>query len=100
MLSDRTIRTVKLTAPILRERGLDITNRMYERLFQDKQIEQLFTQAHHGSDSQPKALAGAVLAYATHIDRLADSAPRSSASPRNTLLSKSILIFTLPLEAP
>ncbi|MGA7324471.1 MAG: globin domain-containing protein [Rhodomicrobium sp.] len=75
MLSDRTIRTVKSTAPILRERGVDITRRMYERLFQDEQIKQLFNQAHHGSGSQPKALAGAVHAYATHIDRLADLGP-------------------------
>jgi nitric oxide dioxygenase len=28
MLSDRTVRTVKSSAPILRERGLDITRRM------------------------------------------------------------------------
>ncbi len=75
MLSDRTIRTVKSTAPVLRERGVDITRRMYERLFQDEHIKQLFNQAHHGSDSQPKALAGAILAYATHIDHLADLGP-------------------------
>lgn len=76
MLQDRTIRTVKSTAPILRERGLDITRRMYERLFQDEHIKQLFNQSHHGeSGNQPKALAGAVHAYATHIDRLADLAP-------------------------
>jgi nitric oxide dioxygenase len=76
MLSDRTIRTVKSTAPILRERGVDITKRMYERLFKDEHIKQLFNQSHHGeSGSQPMALAGAVHAYASHIDRLADLGP-------------------------
>ena len=35
MLSDRTVRTLKSSAPILREQGLAITRRMYELLFQD-----------------------------------------------------------------
>jgi nitric oxide dioxygenase len=38
MLHDRTIKTVKTTAPIRRERGVDITRRMYEILFQDEHI--------------------------------------------------------------
>lgn len=54
MLSDRTVRTVKATAPVLRERGLDITRRMYERLF-------LFNQSDQGEEgTQPRALASAV----------------------------------------
>jgi nitric oxide dioxygenase len=76
MLSDRTVRTVKATAPVLRERGLDITRRMYERLFRDKEIKRLFNQSHHGEEgTQPRALAGAVHAYADNIDRLEELAP-------------------------
>jgi nitric oxide dioxygenase len=70
-LSPRTVRTVKSTAPILRERGLEITRRMYEILFQDEEIKDLFNQSHHGQEgAQPRSLAGAVHAYADNIDRL------------------------------
>src|SRR5687768_7242293 len=76
MLSDRTIRTVKATALILRERGLDITRRMYEILFQNEEIKNLFNQSHHGQEgTQPRALAGAVHAYADNIDRLENLGP-------------------------
>jgi len=76
MLSERTVRTVKSSAPILRERGLDITRRMYELLFQDEHIKALFNQSHHGEEgAQPRALAGAVHAYADNIDRLEELGP-------------------------
>jgi nitric oxide dioxygenase len=76
MLQDRTIRTVKTTAPILRERGVDITKRMYELLFQDEHIKNLFNQSHHGEEgTQPRALAGAVHAYADNINRLDELGP-------------------------
>jgi len=75
-LSSATIRTVKATAPILRERGVEITRRMYERLFLNEEIKALFNQSHHGEEgSQPRALAGAVHAYADHIDRLGELGP-------------------------
>ena len=54
MLSERSVRTVKSSAPILRERGLDITRRMYELLFRDEHIKALFNQSHHGEEgAQP-----------------------------------------------
>ena len=75
-LHPATIRTVKATAPILRERGVEVTRRMYERLFQNAEIKDLFNQSHHGEEgTQPKALAGAVHAYADSIDRLDELAP-------------------------
>ncbi len=71
-LSDTTIALIKATVPALEAHGLDITQRMYERLFQDEEIRDLFNQSHHGAaGSQPKALASAVLAYARNIDNLA-----------------------------
>jgi nitric oxide dioxygenase len=70
-LSAQTIALVKATVPALEAHGLDITRRMYQRMFANEAIRDLFNQSHHGdSGSQPKALATAVLAYAQNIDRL------------------------------
>ncbi|GEP09036.1 NO-inducible flavohemoprotein [Methylobacterium gnaphalii] len=70
-LAPATITLIKATVPALEAHGLDITQRMYERLFQNAEIRDLFNQSHHGeTGSQPKALAQAVLAYARNIDNL------------------------------
>lgn len=70
-LSGQTIALVKATVPALEQHGLDITRRMYDRMFRTEAIRDLFNQSHHGeTGSQPKALAAAVLAYARHIDDL------------------------------
>lgn len=69
-LSADTIARVKATVPALAEHGTAITQAMYARLFQDDHIKALFNQANQGSGAQPKALAGAVLAYAQNIDNL------------------------------
>src|SRR5919112_3950758 len=75
-LQPSTIRTVKATAPVLRELGLEITRRMYERLFVNEEIKNLFNQSHHGEEgTQPRALAGAVHAFADNVDRLEQLAP-------------------------
>jgi nitric oxide dioxygenase len=76
-LSDKTIDTVKATVPALEAHGLDITRRMYERMFQNAAIRDLFNQSHHGdAGAQPKALAAAVVAYARNIDNLGALASR------------------------
>lgn len=70
-LSEKTIALIKATVPALEAHGLEITRRMYERMFQNEDIRDLFNQSHHGeTGSQPKALAAAVLAYARNIDNL------------------------------
>jgi nitric oxide dioxygenase len=75
-LNERTIALVKATVPALEQHGLAITRRMYERMFQNEAIRDLFNQSHHGdTGSQPRALATAILAYAQHIDGLAALAP-------------------------
>ncbi len=67
-LSPETIAIVKATVPALQSQGLAITQRMYQRLFENADIRALFDQSHHGEGgSQPKALAAAVLAYARNI---------------------------------
>src|SRR3712207_1751958 len=75
-LSERTIALVKATVPALEAHGLAITRRMYERMFRNEAIRDLFNQSHHGeAGSQPKALAAAILAYARNIEGLAALAP-------------------------
>ncbi|MDP4001947.1 NO-inducible flavohemoprotein [Methylobacterium sp. NEAU K] len=70
-LAPATVATIKATVPALEAHGLTITRRMYERLFQNAEMRDLFNQSHHGeTGSQPKALAQAVLAYARNIDNL------------------------------
>ena len=75
-LSDQTIALVKATVPALEAHGLDIVHEMYSRMFQNPHIRDLFNQSHHGdAGSQPRALTGAILAYASNIDNLGALAP-------------------------
>jgi nitric oxide dioxygenase len=69
-LSPETIAIIKSTAPALRQYGVAITTRMYERLFVDPDIKALFDDAAQKSGEQPKRLAGAILAFAENADRL------------------------------
>lgn len=70
-LSAQIIAVVKATVPVLEAHGLDMTRRMYERMFQEPAVRDLFNQSHHGeTGSQPKALAVAILAYAQNIENL------------------------------
>lgn len=75
-LSDQTIALVKATVPALEAHGLDIVHEMYSRMFQNPNIRDLFNQSHHGdAGSQPRALTGAILAYASNIDNLSALVP-------------------------
>ncbi len=69
-LSPQTIAIVKATAPALEKHGVEITRRMYERLFQNEDIKEMFDQAAQESGEQPRRLAAAIVGYAKHIDKL------------------------------
>jgi hemoglobin-like flavoprotein len=69
-LSFETINIIKSTAPALQKHGVEITTRMYERLFVDPEIKALFDEAAHKSGEQPKRLAAAILAFANNVDRI------------------------------
>lgn len=69
-LTAETIAIVKATAPALRKHGVDITTAMYQRLFQDASIKDMFDQAAQESGEQPRRLAAAILGYAENIDKL------------------------------
>jgi hemoglobin-like flavoprotein len=43
----------KATAPALQQHGVEITTRMYQRLFVDPEIKALFDMAAHESGAQP-----------------------------------------------
>ena len=61
---------VKSTAPALEKHGVEITQAMYRRLFENPDIEAMFDRAAQESGEQPKRLAAAILAYAKNIDKL------------------------------
>ena len=69
-LAPATIAVVKATAPVLVKHGVEITTRMYERLFVDKEIEALFDRAAQASGEQPRRLAAAIVAFAQNVDNL------------------------------
>jgi hemoglobin-like flavoprotein len=74
MVSQETIEIVKATAPVIKEKGEEITRRMYEIAFEERpdykrSFEKTWMQ-HLDGGEQVRKLTAAVYAYATHIDRL------------------------------
>ncbi len=70
-LSADTMTIVKATAPALKQHGLAITQRMYERMFDcHPEVKAMFDMAAQESGEQPKRLAAAIIAYAENVDKL------------------------------
>ncbi len=74
-LTQNTIAIVKSTAPLLKQHGVAITSRMYERLFVNDEVKQMFNQAAQESGEQPRRLAAAILGYAENVDKLQNLTP-------------------------
>ena len=74
-LTENTIAIVKSTAPLLKQHGVAITSRMYERLFVNDEVKQMFDQAAQESGEQPRRLAAAILGYAENVDKLQNLTP-------------------------
>lgn len=70
--SVQAMQIVKATAPAIEQHGVAITTAMYARLFQNAEVKAMFDQAAQESGEQPQRLAGAILAYAKNIDKLAN----------------------------
>ncbi|MBO1512831.1 NO-inducible flavohemoprotein [Metabacillus bambusae] len=71
MLSENTIKIVKSTAPVLAERGVEITSYFYKTLFEaHPQLLNIFNHANQKQGRQQTALANTVYAAATYIDQL------------------------------
>ncbi|HKX33484.1 MAG TPA: NO-inducible flavohemoprotein [Blastocatellia bacterium] len=71
MLDQKTVGIVKASAPLLAERGLEVTMRMYDLMFSDNpEVLPLFNRANQTPEGQPLALARSIYAYATQIENL------------------------------
>jgi nitric oxide dioxygenase len=71
MLSKKTIDIIKSTAPVLAERGTEITTHFYKRMFSNHpELLNIFNHANQEKGRQPTALANTLYAAARHIDEL------------------------------
>lgn len=69
MLTTDTVTIVKQTIPVLQEHGEALTRHFYQRMFQhNPEVKAFFNPAHQAAGTQQRALAGAICAYAQHID--------------------------------
>ncbi|KAI0424580.1 globin-like protein [Xylaria sp. FL1042] len=70
-LTPSQIAIVKATAPVLKEHGVTITSLFYKNLLDaNPDLRNVFNEANQVGGAQPRALAGAVFAYATYVDDL------------------------------
>lgn len=71
MFSQQTIDLIKATVPLLQQQGEAITRHFYKTMLTEHpELKAFFNEANQVEGTQARALAGAVLAYAAHIDRL------------------------------
>lgn len=71
VLSDSTIQIIKTITPAVAKHAVQITTNFYGRMFQaNPEVKAFFNFAHQETGRQPLALAGAVAAYFSNIDRL------------------------------
>jgi nitric oxide dioxygenase len=69
MATAAQIDIVKQTVPVLQQHGETLTRHFYARMFEhNPEVKRYFNPAHQRSGTQQRALAGAILAYAQHID--------------------------------
>nr|WP_211112549.1 NO-inducible flavohemoprotein [Azospirillum sp. SYSU D00513] len=62
---------IKATAPVVAEHAVEITSTFYPILFEKfPEVRAVFNQSHQRGGTQPQALANAIIAYASNIDRL------------------------------
>jgi nitric oxide dioxygenase len=95
-MNPQTIAIVKATVPALQAHGEAITSHFYRIMFESHpEVKAFFNEAHQAAGSQARALAGAVLAYATYIDRLDEIA---GALPR--IIQKHAALGVLPEHYP
>ncbi|KQT11460.1 NO-inducible flavohemoprotein [Ramlibacter sp. Leaf400] len=96
MFTPKTISLIQATVPVLQQHGEAITTHFYQLMFREHpEVKAFFNEAHQASGTQARALAGAVLAYAAHIDRLDELA---GALPR--IIQKHAALGVLPEHYP
>ncbi|SMH31640.1 NO-inducible flavohemoprotein [Azospirillum agricola] len=71
MLTPAQIAVVKATAPVVAANANRITGTFYPLMFERfPEVRAVFNQSHQRGGAQPEALANAIIAYASNIDRL------------------------------
>lgn len=69
MLTESQLAVIKQTVPILQEHGETLTRHFYQRMFRENpEVRAFFNLAHQHAGTQQRALAGAICAYAQHIE--------------------------------
>lgn len=95
-LSEAQKKIVQDTAPVVAEHIVDITKTFYPIMFQRyPDVTTYFNQTHQKTGEQPKALANAVVAYATHLDKLGEIS-----GPVNTIVQKHCALNIRPEQYP
>ena len=75
-LSTEQVQIIRSTVPVLKEHGNAITTHFYDTLLSEKPaLNNVFNQANQANNHQASALAGALCAYASHIDDLGALSP-------------------------
>ena len=75
-LTDPQVATIKATVPIVQEHGIALCDLFYKNILRDYGVlNSVFNQTNQTTGAQPRALAGALLAYAQNIDNLGALGP-------------------------
>lgn len=75
-LTSAQVAIVKATAPVLKEHGEEITSLFYRNMLDaNPDLRNIFNMANQVGGAQPRALANAVFAYASHVDDIGKLSP-------------------------
>ncbi|GAB1738463.1 hypothetical protein NU219Hw_g3269t1 [Hortaea werneckii] len=75
-LTAEQVQIIRSTVPVLQQHGNDITTLFYHTMIDENpELRNIFNQANQFNKHQPRALAGALYAYASHIDDVGALAP-------------------------
>jgi nitric oxide dioxygenase len=70
-LTSEQVQIVRSTVPVLETHGTEITTHFYKTLLaENPELNNIFSTVNQANGSQPRALAGALYAYASHLDDL------------------------------
>lgn len=96
MLSPQSKELVKASLPLVGPKVEEITAVFYPLMFSRyPAVKAYFNQAHQAKGTQPRALANAVVAYATHLDKLEDLGEAVS-----LIVQKHVSLHVLPEHYP
>lgn len=95
-MNQNQIEIIRATVPLLEERGVELTRYFYRRMLDgDSQVRRFFNPSHLRNGGQQEALAGAICAYAKHIDN-----PGALASAVELIAHKHVSLMIRPEHYP